>query len=438
MKYRAYLSNVSFEEVWLHIARIYKEGKSIRPSYEMLYNSVILLPVHETQEIITIKKDQFKRIKVLNTLDPQEELIDREVVFDNQVGSISNAEVAAHLLYWSSMYGFKTAKQHHENFGNWLNEISQGPYYGENGKICKYIYLDFDGVLNTEQYQAELAVVGVSGKDKYGPLFDPETVRQLNRLVETTGAEIIVTSSWRYVYEEDTLYEMWADRGLPDTRVVILDRKFKGISKNKHQKYVPYVYIDDKDKCNNSEREFLIQTNPEKGLLAADVDRAIAILNRFDNYTYHDFHPDDTPKNRAKARRQAQIESRSLDRKRLRYWQDTIMTDSAIDWSWNLWILKKKLEYNIGYWRYMQRHVGWEEDVRRMQLACSLINIVTDDYVEMNGAYVNAANAKRFYKDNYDLNDTEYREYYLQKIRQAKAYDILWRFLNKNMKKWWD
>jgi len=341
MKYRDYICKVSFEDVWLHIARIYKEDNFIKPSYERLYNSVILLLDCKTQEIITLEKDLLKRVKALNTLDPQEDLIDREIVFDNQVGSMSDAEVAAHLLYWSSMYGFKTAWQHHENFGNWLNEISQGPYYGENGKMCKYIYLDFDGVLNTEQYQAELAVAGVSGKDKYGPLFDPETVRQLNRLIEATGAEIIVTSSWRYVYEEDTLYEMWDERGLPDTRVVILDRKFEGISKDDHQKYVPYVYIDDEDKYGGSERDFLIQTDPLKGLSAADVDRAIAILNRFDNYTYHDFRPDETPQKRAKERRQARIEARSLDRKRLRYWQDTILTDSAIDWSWNLWILKK-------------------------------------------------------------------------------------------------
>jgi len=435
MKYRDYLSNVSFEEVWLHIARIYKEGKSIRPSYEMLYNSVILLLVHETQEIITLKKDHFKCIKVLNTLDPQEELIDREVVFDNQVGSISNAEVAAHLLYWSSMYGFKTAKQHHENFGNWLNEISQGPYYGENGKMCKYIYLDFDGVLNTEQYQAELAVAGVPGKDKYGPLFAPESIRQLRRIIEATSAEIIVTSSWRYVYEKDTFYEMWNERGLPNARVVILDRKFEGISKDDHQKYVPYVYIDDEDKYSDSERDFLIQTDPVKGLSAADADRAIAILNRFDNYTYHDFHPDDTPQKRAKERRQAQIESHSLDRKRLRYWQDTIMTDSAIDWSWSLLILQKKLEYNIGYWRYVQRHVGWEEDVRRMQLVCRLIDITASDYSNMEGIYVNPHNALRFTKDG---DNEEHHDLYISDLRREKAYRLLWKFLSQNMKKWWN
>lgn len=65
----------------------------------------------------------------------------------------------------------------------------------------KYIFLDFDGVLNTEQYQAELAIEGKPCKDIYGPLFDPRTVRLLNFIINMTGAKIIVTSSWRFIYD---------------------------------------------------------------------------------------------------------------------------------------------------------------------------------------------------------------------------------------------
>jgi len=49
-----------------------------------------------------------------------------------------------------------------------------------------------------------------------------------------------------------------------------------------------------------------------------------------------------TPQKRAKERRQSQIESRSLDRKRLRYWQDVIMIDSAIGDMYSvMWIGKR-------------------------------------------------------------------------------------------------
>lgn len=53
-----------------------------------------------------------------------------------------------------------------------------------------------------------------------------------------------------------------------------------------------------------------------------------------------------------------EYESESRQRKQRKYWRQTVANDSAIDWTWNLAILKKKLEYNIGYWRYVQRHVG--------------------------------------------------------------------------------
>lgn len=133
-----------------------------------------------------------------------------------------------------------------------------------------------------------------------------------------------------------------------------------------------------------------------------------------------------------------EYEAESRHKKHQKYWCRTVSHDSAIDWSANLHILRHKLEYNIGYWRYVQRHVGWEQDVKRMQLACSLINIVVDYYNDMSAIHVNMTNAKRFYKDEILIDDTDSRDFYRRKVRQAKAYDILWRFLSKNMKKWWD
>ena len=47
----------------------------------------------------------------------------------------------------------------------------------------KIIFLDFNGVLNTEYNQNLLMYHGKSGKDKYGAFFDPETVAELKRSV---------------------------------------------------------------------------------------------------------------------------------------------------------------------------------------------------------------------------------------------------------------
>lgn len=438
MTYRDYINQSSFEQIWAHLQNQYQESDEIKTTYQRLYESVKLLPAIKTSEQITLIHDGLGEIKASGTLEPQEELIDREVnLYEGFGGDVS--EIAAHLLYWSSMYGFKTAAQFSEDFEDWLDELGSGPYYGSKG-MEKYIFLDFDGVLNTEQYQAQLAVAGKERKDKYGPLFDPEAVACLKRLADETKAEIVIISSWRFIHDTDTLYEMWEERGLPDeifrimSREVADDNRSSGVKSFAFGKYIPYVILDDEYTYVDEQKPYLIRVNPVKGLTDADVDKAIVILNRFDNYSFLDFHPNHLNDIRSREM-QGRIETPSLNRKRLRYWRDTIIDDSAISWSWNLTVLKKKLEYNIGYWKYVQRHVGWREDVRRMELCCRLLEIASEDYPEMAGIFVNTANAERY---GMTIMNDDFLEIHLKDLRKEKAYRILWQYLDHNMKKWWD
>ena len=60
----------------------------------------------------------------------------------------------------------------------------------------RIIFLDFDGVLNTEKYQAELRGRRRSTVDTYGPLFDPEAVQNLQKILDTVpDAKIVIESS---------------------------------------------------------------------------------------------------------------------------------------------------------------------------------------------------------------------------------------------------
>ena len=61
----------------------------------------------------------------------------------------------------------------------------------------KIIFLDFDGVLNTEHYQNYLMYQRQPWQDKHGAFFDPEAVRQLKRIVDITKADIVIESSWK-------------------------------------------------------------------------------------------------------------------------------------------------------------------------------------------------------------------------------------------------
>ena len=48
----------------------------------------------------------------------------------------------------------------------------------------KLIFLDFDGVLNTENYQARLQAIGKPGWDDYSMLFAPSAVANLKHILD--------------------------------------------------------------------------------------------------------------------------------------------------------------------------------------------------------------------------------------------------------------
>lgn len=127
----------------------------------------------------------------------------------------------------------------------------------------------------------------------------------------------------------------------------------------------------------------------------------------------------------------------SFHKKRLHFWEGTIKTDYAISWGANLHILKKKLEYNIGYWRFVQRHVGWEEDVNRMKICCNLLDAAAKDYlsVDEKAVYINGNNAARY---GIKLESGDLMQFSLEKLRREKAFHIVWKYIDHNMKKWWD
>lgn len=149
------------------------------------------------------------------------------------------------------------------------------------------IFLDFDGVLNTEQYQARLAVEGKPKKDAWGPLFDPRAGGNLRKIIESTGAAIVISSSWRYMHRLGSLRMMWEIRELPGEILDTLPIGAAYISRGEDiecwldQHGQPnYVIIDDFDDFYPSQHDRYIETNPIVGISTVDVEKAITILNR--------------------------------------------------------------------------------------------------------------------------------------------------------------
>lgn len=151
----------------------------------------------------------------------------------------------------------------------------------------KIIFLDFDGVLNTEYYQSLLQFQGEQWQDQYGAFFDPRAVRQLKRIIDTTDADIVVESSWKYLGLE-AMQELWRVRNLPGRVIDITPSLTGNVSKGEEiaawlSEYAMldarYVIIDDEYVVLDAQIPFFIWTNPYEGLTEEQADRAMLILN---------------------------------------------------------------------------------------------------------------------------------------------------------------
>lgn len=171
--------------------------------------------------------------------------------------------------------------------------------------MSKIIFLDFDGVLNTEDYQHELLEADKPREDNYGRLFSPVAMDNLYRIVRATGAKIVVISSWKGIHGLDGLRQMWRDRGYKGE---IGDVTHNGVSDQwllnadlstlddysfPHPKSIEiadylqthkvssYAIIDDEPIASDEQKSHLFQTNFQTGLTKALTENVIAYLLSF-------------------------------------------------------------------------------------------------------------------------------------------------------------
>jgi hypothetical protein len=153
----------------------------------------------------------------------------------------------------------------------------------------KIIFLDFDGVMDTAYYDHMLSKQGLPGNDPYGTVFDPNCVHNLRRIIDNTGADIVVSSSWKHFMTYKEFLEMWDARGLPgfvtDVTPIPDMRRNRGDEidswLNECNVECQYVIIDDLDGSNFNEHQIprLLVVNPFFGLDEDTAERAIYLLN---------------------------------------------------------------------------------------------------------------------------------------------------------------
>jgi hypothetical protein len=177
-------------------------------------------------------------------------------------------------------------------------------YLKELIKMEKYIFLDIDGVLATPK-----SIEGVGGEWK----MEDEKQELLKHIIDSTGAKIVLSSSWRKWDIESTI-EFMKEEGFWFSDLIVgvtirayqyLDRTKKihlsiprgveiyqwidtnihsdnGINYERKKLGVDYQYVildDDIDMLYTQKNNF-VNTNSDLGLTKTDCEIAIEVLNR--------------------------------------------------------------------------------------------------------------------------------------------------------------
>ena len=136
------------------------------------------------------------------------------------------------------------------------------------------IFLDIDGVL-----------APIRRWDRYGDL-DPACVHVLNAIIARVGADVVVSSTWRYGKTAAELQQMLEGAGFAGRVIDTTPIGTPGGSRGDEiaawlaeHDAGGYVIIDDHVDVGEL-RTHLVQTHPARGLHSSDAPRVIATLSQ--------------------------------------------------------------------------------------------------------------------------------------------------------------
>lgn len=144
---------------------------------------------------------------------------------------------------------------------------------------AKVVFLDFDGVLNSWAYAA-----AGNGGNRGGLLgLDPAAVSLLNQILERTGADVVVSSSWRIIHKRIELCDRLVAAGFKG-RVLGVTPHMGGLPRREeifrwlyeHDFDGPFAILDDDGDASIEGR--FVRTTFDLGLTTEHVEAVVAIL----------------------------------------------------------------------------------------------------------------------------------------------------------------
>lgn len=144
----------------------------------------------------------------------------------------------------------------------------------------RVVFLDIDGVVNPDEW-CEKQGTG------HGYKFDPATVAVINEITERSGAEIVVSSMWRYYFTLGRLREILRSNGIQAPVRDVTPSVGEGRYEDRGQEIAAWleahpevgacVILDDVNAMGNL-ADLLVQTDPRVGLQLRHVKPALELL----------------------------------------------------------------------------------------------------------------------------------------------------------------
>lgn len=152
----------------------------------------------------------------------------------------------------------------------------------------KVIFLDIDGVLNSDEYLDRIKNLDIKGIERE---IDVEKIKLLKKAIDETGAKVVLSSSWRYTRNAQYLKELLLNYGIYAAVTPFIQNE-RGLEIKQwlsdNQDVEDFVILD--DEIFNSYDEELMKKlikisngngyNIGEGLLPKDVDEIIKRLGR--------------------------------------------------------------------------------------------------------------------------------------------------------------
>lgn len=168
----------------------------------------------------------------------------------------------------------------------------------------KTLFLDIDGVLNPTHYNTALYKLSkasfgeIKYKDLYGDLFFNHNVDALKYIINETGCDLVISSTWKDEGLE-FMKSLWSYRNLPGNIIDITPNEINVVNAGFTQFYDNvtrgmeielwltrnsycgnYCIIDDINDFHTNQQQFFVKTDGNVGLTFKNANKAINILKQ--------------------------------------------------------------------------------------------------------------------------------------------------------------